>query len=173
MLFLELEHLEITEVNKMVISGILTFLYYYIFIVPFITPFSYNDNFIRMCLHVRMKIGEVKESKFKKNGIIKKSESGGEMNKVKFTQEFKEDAVSYYHSSGKSVREVSEELGIGKSTLDNWIRKSRHNNGKIEVRGSGNYASDKDKEISKLQKELKDTKDALEILKKAMGILNN
>ena len=33
----------------MVISGILTFLYYYIFIVPFITPFSYNDNFIRMC----------------------------------------------------------------------------------------------------------------------------
>ena len=124
-------------------------------------------------LHVRMKIGEVKESKFKKNGIIKKSESGGEMNKVKFTQEFKEDAVKYYHSSGKSVREVSEELGIGKSTLDNWIRKSRHNDGKIEVRGSGNYASDKDKEISKLQKELKDTKDALEILKKAMGILNN
>ena len=117
--------------------------------------------------------GEVKESKFKKNGIIKKSESGGEMNKVKFTQEFKEDAVKYYHSSGKSVREVSEELGIGKSTLDNWIRKSRHNDGKIEVRGSGNYASDKDKEISKLQKELKDTKDALEILKKAMGILNN
>ena len=50
----------------MVISGILTFLYYYIFIVPFITPFSYNDNFIRMCLHVRMKIGEVKESKFQK-----------------------------------------------------------------------------------------------------------
>lgn len=157
----------------MVISGILTFLYYYIFIVPFITPFSYNDNFIRMCLHVRMKIGEVKESKFKKNGIIKKVNQEEKWRKLNLLKNLRENAVKYYHSSGKSVREVSEELGIGKSTLDNWIRKSRHNDGKIEVRGSGNYASDKDKEISKLQKELKDTKNALEILKKAMGILNN
>ena len=45
--------------------------------------------------------------------------------------------------------------------------------GKIEMRGAGNYASDKDKEIAKLKKEPKDTQDALEILKKAMGILSN
>lgn len=40
------------------------------------------------------------------------------------------------------------------------------------MRGSGNYSSDEAKEIARLKKELKDTKDALEILKKAMGILN-
>ena len=36
---------------------------------------------------------------------------------------------------------------------------------------SGNYASDEAKEIARLQRELRDTKDALEVLKKAIGIL--
>ena len=39
------------------------------------------------------------------------------MEKKKFTQEFKQDTIDYYHSSGKSIREVSEEIGIGSSTL--------------------------------------------------------
>ena len=34
-----------------------------------------------------------------------------------------------------------------------------------------NYASDEAKEIARLQRELRDTKDALEVLKKAIGIL--
>ena len=38
-------------------------------------------------------------------------------------------------------------------------------------RGSGNYSSDEAKEIARLQRELRDTKDALEILKKAISIL--
>ena len=33
---------------------------------------------------------------------------GGSMKKSKFTQEFKEDTVKYYHSAGKSVREVTD-----------------------------------------------------------------
>lgn len=45
--------------------------------------------------------------------------------------------------------------------------------GTIEARGSGNYASDEAKEIARLQKELRDTKDALEILKKAINILGS
>lgn len=38
--------------------------------------------------------------------------------------------------------------------------------GKKNTRESRNYSSDKDKEIARLKKELKDTKDALMILKK-------
>ena len=57
-------------------------------------------------------------------------------------------------------------MGIGKSTLDAWISRAKKNHDKIEMRGAANYASDKDKEIAKLKKELKDTQDALEILKK-------
>ena len=43
--------------------------------------------------------------------------------------------------------------------------------GGIESRDSGNYAFDEAKEIARLKKELQDTQDALEILKKAIGIL--
>jgi len=35
----------------------------------------------------------------------------------------------------------------------------------------GNFSSDEAKEIARLRKELKDTQDALEVLKKAIGIL--
>ena len=60
------------------------------------------------------------------------------MGKKKFTQEFKQDTIDYYHSSGKSIREVSEEIGIGSSTLSRWLSDARKNDGKIEHRGSGN-----------------------------------
>ena len=43
----------------------------------------------------------------------------------------------------------------------------------VPTRGSGNYASEEAKEIARLQRELRDTKDALEVLKKAIGILGN
>ena len=42
----------------------------------------------------------------------------------------------------------------------------------VSHRGSSNYSSDSEKEIAKLKKELRDKEDALEILKKAIGILN-
>ena len=47
------------------------------------------------------------------------------------------------------------------------------NEGSVPTRGSGNYSSDEAKEIARLQRELRDTKDALEILKKAIRILEN
>ena len=62
------------------------------------------------------------------------------MEKKKFIQEFKQDTIDYYHSSGKSIREVSEEIGIGSSTLSRWLSDARKNEGKIEHRGSGNWS---------------------------------
>jgi transposase len=56
--------------------------------------------------------------------------------------------------------------------LSKWLRESNKANG-IQVRGSGNYSSDEQKEISLLKRELRDTKDALDILKKAISILGN
>ena len=38
------------------------------------------------------------------------------------------------------------------------------NEGSVPTRGTGNYSSDEAKEIARLQRELRDTKDALEIL---------
>ena len=62
-------------------------------------------------------------------------------------------------------------LGICKSTLSKWGKAYDENEGSVPVRGQGNYASDEAKEIARLKKELRDTNDALEILKKAISIL--
>ena len=51
------------------------------------------------------------------------------------------------------------------------LKSYKKNNDEVIVRGSGNYSSDEAKEIARLRKELKDTQDALDILKKAIGIL--
>ena len=50
-------------------------------------------------------------------------------------------------------------------------RKDFRESGDIPVRGSGNYASDEQKEIARLRRELRDTQDALDVLKKAVNIL--
>ena len=89
-----------------------------------------------------------------------------------FSAEFKQDAVNYYYSSGKTYEEVCKELQISQASLSKWIKAAKENNGIVPHRGSGNYASDEDKEMAQLRKELRDTKDALEILKKALSILN-
>ncbi|MDE6252946.1 MAG: hypothetical protein K2M78_09985 [Lachnospiraceae bacterium] len=52
-----------------------------------------------------------------------------------------------------------------------WTKKFDQNDGTIPTRGWGNYESDEAKETARLKKELRDTQDALDILKKAIGIL--
>jgi len=90
-----------------------------------------------------------------------------------FNAEFKQDAVNYYHTSGKSLVKASDDLKIGQSTLAKWVADAKKNNGVVQHRGSGNYSSDAEKEIARLKKELRNSEDALDILKKAMGILSN
>ena len=51
-----------------------------------------------------------------------------------------------------------------------WLKDFRES-GDIPVRGSGNYASDEQKEIARLRRELRDAQDALDVLKKAINIL--
>jgi len=93
-------------------------------------------------------------------------------NKKQYSAEFKQDAVNYYRKSGKSIKEAAEDLQISRSSLNNWIQNVKQHNGTIDSRGSGNYSSDSQKEIARLKRELKNKEDALEILKKAIGILN-
>ena len=47
----------------------------------------------------------------------------------------------------------------------------KKNDGDIPVIGSGNYASEEAKEIARLKRELRDAQDALDVLKKSIGIL--
>ena len=59
------------------------------------------------------------------------------------------------------------------STLSRWRQQYAANDGIVPTRGSGNYASDEQKEIARLKRELRNAQDALDILKKAIGILEN
>ena len=89
-----------------------------------------------------------------------------------FTKRFKEDALTYVQDhSDQSVNACARNLGISPNTLHTWVKKSKKN-GDVH-RGSGNYESDEAKENARLKKELRDTKDALEILKKALSILGD
>lgn len=82
------------------------------------------------------------------------------------SKQFKLDAVKYYEShKDLGVRGCAQNLGIGYSTLTRWMKDLRES-GDIEARGSGNYASDEQKEIARLRRQLRDAKDALDVLKK-------
>lgn len=88
------------------------------------------------------------------------------------TKQFKLDAVNYRREHPDLTQvECAKNLGIGTSTLGKWEALFRDYDGDIPVRGSGNFASDEQKEIARLKRELRDAQDALDVLKKAIGIL--
>ena len=89
----------------------------------------------------------------------------------KYSQEFKNDAVEYRKSHADlSLKTCAANLGVSAVSLREWLN-AEDDTGNVVMRGSGNYSSDEQKEIARLKRELRDTKDALEILKKAIGIL--
>ena len=94
------------------------------------------------------------------------------MTKPVFNDEFKQGVVDYVlQHPEESKLSVAKKFSIADSTIHKWMKDAKNNDNKIESRGSGNFASNEAKEIARLKKELKDTQDALEVLKKAIGIL--
>jgi len=88
-----------------------------------------------------------------------------------YDKEFKQDAVNYRFDHWElTVKQCAENLGVPYDTYNGWLS-AHKNKGENAFRGSGNYSSDEAKEIARLKRELRDTRDALEILKKAIGIL--
>lgn len=90
-----------------------------------------------------------------------------------YDKQFKLDAVQYYQDhKNLGLVGCASNLGISQQSLSRW-KKELKDSGDIECRGSGNYSSDEEKEIARLKRELRDTRDALDVLKKAIGILGN
>ena len=89
-----------------------------------------------------------------------------------FDREFKENAVKYVEAHPELTNEeCARKLGIAISTLSKWRR--IYTQSSEPFRGSGNYSSAQEKEIARLKRELRDSEDALEILKKAIGVLGD
>ena len=95
-------------------------------------------------------------------------------------REFKINAVRYRKDHmDLTLEEISKNLGVSKSSIHRWCKEYGNpedteiiNNHDL-FRGSGNYSSEDAKELARLKKENRDLRDAVEIIKKAMNILNS
>jgi len=86
----------------------------------------------------------------------------------KYTREFKESSIELYRSSGKSVAEVAEDLGICQENLRRWIREIEEGKEK-NIRIFPGQGNPRDEELYRLRKENADLRESNEILKKAMA----
>ena len=89
-----------------------------------------------------------------------------------YDKEYKEGVIQYcLDHPDESYLKIGEKFNVHSTTVGSWMKSYKETNNEIICRGSGNYISDEAKEIARLKKELKDTQDALEILKKAISIV--
>ena len=87
-----------------------------------------------------------------------------------YDKEFKLNALQYRKDHPElNVAALCRNLGITAASYYKWAKEFETTN-TIEVRGSGNYSSDLEKENARLKRELQSKEDALRILKKAIGM---
>ncbi len=88
----------------------------------------------------------------------------------RFTTEFKLEAINLVLEHNRKVTEVSATLGIGKSTLQTWLRQYR-----LEQQGiapkQGKALTEEQREIQTLRKQVQQLKLERDILKKASALL--
>mgnify|MGYP003453342536 CR=1 FL=1 len=81
-----------------------------------------------------------------------------------YDEDFKKTIVNLYEN-GKGISELSREYGVGKSTIDSWIKKY-----KTIITSTGETTTND--EILKLQKKNRELEQEVEILKKAVAIFS-
>ena len=92
----------------------------------------------------------------------------------KYDQQFKDDAVRLLINGEKTIKEVSDSLGVDRSCLARW--RNQYLEGATGEREkpmeAGQSASELEKENRRLRKELAEAVQHREILKKAVGIFS-
>lgn len=87
-----------------------------------------------------------------------------------YSEEFKEDAVKLFLSSGKTQKQIADELGVSDRTISNWVRKYRSKN--VTFSKEGAAPVNDHQEVIRLRKELARIEMERDILKKALGIVS-
>ena len=89
----------------------------------------------------------------------------------KFTQEFKDDAVSLVIDQGYSCAEVARRLGVNDNNINRWVRQYRQRN---EIESANGLTPEEMKaELKRLRKENKRLEMERDILKKAAAFFAN
>ena len=88
-----------------------------------------------------------------------------------YSREFKEDAVRLLDTTSKTAREIEDDLGIGRGVLYRWRKQMQeeHEQGIRAFPGNGNP---RDEELARLRKELAETREERDILRKAVAIFS-
>ena len=89
----------------------------------------------------------------------------------KFTQEFKDDAVSLVIDQGYKCAEVARRLGVSDNNVNRWVREYRQRN-EIES-ANGLTPEEMEAELKRLRKENKRLEMERDILKKAAAFFAN
>jgi transposase len=90
--------------------------------------------------------------------------------RTNYSREFKLKAVELSKERGSASR-VAEELNVGKETIRRWIQS--YKKGKFNIDGAATkIKSAEELELTRLKKELYETKLERDILKKAVGIFS-
>ena len=87
-----------------------------------------------------------------------------------YSREFKLEAIRLWQSSGKSAREVEDDLGITRGRLYRWKRQLEAQEAD-SFPGQGRIPA-ADEELRRLQRELEIVKQERDILKKAVAIFS-
>lgn len=93
---------------------------------------------------------------------VMEKEQPGRRTRRSFTPEFKRDAVAMVIDDGRSIKSVAEGLGIGESSLGNWVRQARIDSGERE----GLTTSEK-AELAELRRENAKLRMERDLLKRA------
>lgn len=86
------------------------------------------------------------------------------MTRRRFSKEFRADAVRLVVEQQLSTKQAAEDLGIGQTTLENWVRKHREEHQGEEL------AETERQELKRLQKENNTLRMERDILKKATAL---
>jgi len=82
----------------------------------------------------------------------------------RFTKEFEDEAVRLARTSGRTQREIAEDLGVGLSTLVRWIGRSRD---LAAEAAAGSASPDTAAELKRLRRENEILRQERDILKRA------
>lgn len=91
-----------------------------------------------------------------------------------YTNDFKRDALRYIQEHPEmKIKDIADYLGVPVGTLYDWNKKMHRSYILGEDVPTNSPMTAEEKELARLKRENRDLKDALEILKKAIGILND